>query len=1089
MSNGQIIGGVVGAVIGYVVTGFNPYGAIQGAALGAGIGGYLDPPKGPTVQGPRLNDLAVQTSTYGAFIPRTYGTIGIHGNLLWLENNKLKESARKEEQGGKGGGSTTTVETFSYSATFILALCQGPISGIRRVWCMDKLIYNAGSDDLETIIASNEAAEGWALYRGTDNQEPDPRYEADVGAGNASAFRGIAYLAFYDFQLADYSNTLQAAQFKVEIVTNAPDSIILALDETPQTNDDFGYTKVQSEIRSLYGINIIDDSQSKFETGGNASYREAAFSLGRLSYGEVKTISDILPSQTVTAVRSSDSRRWIQYRSDNPFINFAYIRSDDGLWLQMDNNISFAQDIIEYAKSETLLGGTTYQIIFTYNGAGGGGLDTAARCFASDTGAVSVITNSMTANASWNLCTAGDAPFEWQITGASPSSVKTCSIRIYNGSLTAPVSSFSFPLSSIWPIMTSGTTQVQAVACRIRNGKAYLFGKDRTDDSNYIYAAGSSSGLDFEYTINSANAPGQQISAVWPYNDDQGFALTTDRIVQWRRFAEGGEDLAYIIETEVSLSALLSPADVNTSLIDQEVAGYRVQGGSIRSALDPLQGAWPFDVIQSGYQIKCVPRGQASVATIDWEELGATDGDQSDNIHGQTREMDTQLPARTTIKYIDAVREYAASEQYAERINTDAVNRVDRELPIVLSANKAAEVAEVLQGLAWLERADFNLSIPPIYRALECADVITVNTPQATYQLRLTEINYAPGGVLDCKAKPNRAALYDSNATGGEGVPPIGTVPLPGPSIFLPLDIPVVNETIQNAVGFVGVMTGVTNGWPGAVLVRSNDGGQTWQDLQGYLGKASAGTAREILPASDCTLIDQRSITVELVSGALESVTRDQMLAGVNYAAYGVNGRWEIVRFQNATLQVDGSYIVSGFVRGERGTEWATGLHAVGDYFVLLDDPDNAFIGSPVESIALERLYRGVTSGASVDSAADVEFTYQGVNLEPLSPVYASGSRDVSDNLTVTWTRRSRLSNSWWTTGAVAPIGEASESYEVDIMNGSTVVRTITATTPTITYTAAQQTTDFGSPQATVDLRIYQLSDVVARGYALEATL
>ena len=35
------------------------------------LGGLIDPPKGPDIKGPRLDDLSVQTSTYGAIIPRT----------------------------------------------------------------------------------------------------------------------------------------------------------------------------------------------------------------------------------------------------------------------------------------------------------------------------------------------------------------------------------------------------------------------------------------------------------------------------------------------------------------------------------------------------------------------------------------------------------------------------------------------------------------------------------------------------------------------------------------------------------------------------------------------------------------------------------------------------------------------------------------------------------------------------------------------------------------------------------------------------------------------------------------------------------
>ncbi|MBK7357517.1 hypothetical protein [Propionivibrio sp.] len=90
-TGGQALGGVVGAIGGFLIAG--PKGALYGAQIGMAIGGYLDPPKGPHTEGPRLSDLRYQTSLYGAPIPRVYGTVAITGNVFWLENNQIRESS------------------------------------------------------------------------------------------------------------------------------------------------------------------------------------------------------------------------------------------------------------------------------------------------------------------------------------------------------------------------------------------------------------------------------------------------------------------------------------------------------------------------------------------------------------------------------------------------------------------------------------------------------------------------------------------------------------------------------------------------------------------------------------------------------------------------------------------------------------------------------------------------------------------------------------------------------------------------------------------------------------------------------------
>jgi hypothetical protein len=115
-------------------------------------------------------------------------------------------------------------------------------------------------------------------------------------------------------------------------------------------------------------------------------------------------------------------------------------------------------------------------------------------------------------------------------------------------------------------------------------------------------------------------------------------------------------------------------------------------------------------------------------------------------------------------------------------------------------------------------------------------------------------------------------------------------------------------------------------------------------------------------------------------------------------------------------------------------------------------------------------------------------FTARAVGLMPWSPVHVAGARNGSGDLSISWVRRTRIGGVW-ADGTDIPLNEESERYEVDILNGSTIVRTIPVISPAATYTAAQQTADFGAPQPSVSVKVYQLSATVGRGRPAAATL
>lgn len=162
------------------------------------------------------------------------------------------------------------------------------------------------------------------------------------------------------------------------------------------------------------------------------------------------------------------------------------------------------------------------------------------------------------------------------------------------------------------------------------------------------------------------------------------------------------------------------------------------------------------------------------------------------------------------------------------------------------------------------------------------------------------------------------------------------------------------------------------------------------------------------------------------------------------------------------------------------------------DDVVLLDSNSIAFILANTSAISLEKLYRGVTAGDLIDSADDTSFTYKGVNLECLSPIYLNGSRSAANDWSLTWVRRSRIDVEWRDNVDVS-LGETAEQYIVEFYttSGYTVLKhtSATLTTPSYTYSSASQIADFGSVQTILYCRIYQLSSVVGRGYPLQATL
>jgi len=236
-------------------------------------------------------------------------------------------------------------------------------------------------------------------------------------------------------------------------------------------------------------------------------------------------------------------------------------------------------------------------------------------------------------------------------------------------------------------------------------------------------------------------------------------------------------------------------------------------------------------------------------------------------------------------------------------------------------------------------------------------------------------------------------------------------------------------------------------------------------------------------------------LEIDLPWGQLESVTDLQLFAGSHaFAVESAPGTWEILQARDVTLIAPGRYRLTTLLRGQRGTEHAIGSLAPAGARVVVLDADVTELPFTAGEIGLPwNLAVGpATRPVSDPSYTVLTLTPSAASLRPFAPVHLRAKAESSGDITLTWTRRSRdpAADSW--EAAEVPLLDQPESWEIDILDGATVKRTLTAAISSVIYSAADQVADWGAalvPGATLTIRVAQLSPSLGRGMPAETTL
>ncbi|MGH1367267.1 MAG: baseplate multidomain protein megatron [Maritimibacter sp.] len=200
------IGAAAGASIGGGVLGLSS--VVIGRAIGAVAGRVIDQKilgaGSDPVETGKVDRLRISGASEGAPVPQLYARHRIGGQVIWaseVSEHVNAHSGEGDSGSGKGFLSGPRNSDYSYTMSVAVALCEGEISHVGRVWA-----------DGEEIAPDSV---NMTIYTGSDDQLPDPTISAIEGADDTPAYRGVAYVVLENLDLTRFGNRMPLLNFEV----------------------------------------------------------------------------------------------------------------------------------------------------------------------------------------------------------------------------------------------------------------------------------------------------------------------------------------------------------------------------------------------------------------------------------------------------------------------------------------------------------------------------------------------------------------------------------------------------------------------------------------------------------------------------------------------------------------------------------------------------------------------------------------------------------------------------------------------------------------------------------------------------------
>ena len=1120
----QLVVSVAGAAVGFMVGG--PVGAQWGWMAGTVAGALMFP---PTYQAPKIGDLSVTSSAYGSVLPYLEGHLRMGGQVIWASPKRELQITTSQ---GKGGSEYTY---YNYEVDLHILLTENPISGVARIWSNGKLIWTQKEGATNDSVDASNNTNRWSrltVYTGAPDQMPDPD-----GHPDAPAYRGRGSVFIKDLGLGS-SGSIPVLTFEVT-TEGAIGGGSLFTASYPN------WIEINSKTGAVLNTTPPPDGVDGFDM--NTEYVASSKRYWVTGYGSPgqTSISRIDPvTQTVEATlfipdsdmilasaSHGDSVYLLPWKSNYGGVEYTSIyRIDDGvntltpvinLALPVPpsntDNMAVSPDGSILAIGCTILdNGTTYNNYMRfYDVASGGHLADV-------------------------LLEVTQTDFRQIIFSKDGSKVYATAGSLF----VLDVGTLSLIQTITQPSLGGGHTQAGGVALSADGSLIYL--GYNVHPILEVYSASDYS-LQSTYTFDSVVNGNGQLVGPWTqhfdFSPDGLFLYCTswsnnvvvcfDTVNQTRLMsflatpdgtpyptAAGGNGLLSFTEptleavvTRLCLRAGLSQAQFDASplqAITTPVHGMAISSlSSTRAVLEQLASAYFFECRLSD-KLYFIPRQLQPVAALPYADLGVVAQDSAPiEALPLLQKNELEIPSQVALTYVCEQLDYQTDTQFSDRLVSSQINTRVLQLPLNFSKVEAKKIVDAIVLDQAYAALGATVSLDMRYAHLETGDIVAVSDQDGQpYVMRITKKRQG-AGVVTLELVNNESSVLEQTGqvTVETGNPGQTEVPLIPPTSLAVLDIPSLWDADTSQLGYYAAVGAPANSaWSGALLEQSLDG-VSWTPVTNFSQKTIMGTTLTSMGNANHT--DGLSVIGDIVDfgatvyvnvgagNSLASIDRDKFLSDdtTNLAWIGtINPETgattgELLRFQTATLISPGVYRLTNCHRGLYNTQ-KNMLHNAGERFVLLSPGGGVqFCTMPLNRVGVKQYFRVTSYGNKPSSATVQPLMSTGANLRPFAPV---GLRaDHQDLVSVfSWIRRTRLSTRFLGEVPIgAPLGEANESYLVQILNsaGTSVVREVVVNSPSFSYTVGMQLMDFGSEPPKFNIRVSQLSAVVGVGNPTQA--